>query len=146
MMVAVIRRTIAGIHLDSLASNAIDDSNTHRVALLTYILDPTMSNAKSSLFLGLDLSTQQFKAIIITESMSVVHESAVNFAKDLPQYGTVNGVFVGPGPGEVTSPVAMWVHALDILMERLQASGVEISRVAAISGACQVCSNGCEFR
>jgi hypothetical protein len=33
----------------------------------------------------------------------------------------------------------MWVHALDILMERLQVSGVKISKVAAISGAGQVC-------
>jgi xylulokinase len=100
----------------------------------------------SPLFFGLDLSTQQLKAIIITESTSVVHESAVNFAKDLPQYETVNGVTLGPGPGEVTSPVAMWVHALDLLMERLQASGVEISRVAAISGAGQVGLNANGFR
>lgn len=91
------------------------------------------------LFLGFDLSTQQLKATIITNNASVVHESAVNFARDLPQYGTVNGVIVGPGPGEVTSPVAMWIHALDLLMERIQASGVLTSTVAAISGAGQVC-------
>ncbi|KAF9643706.1 D-xylulose kinase [Thelephora ganbajun] len=97
-----------------------------------------MSSEKPSpLFLGLDLSTQQLKAVIITEDTSVVHESAVNFTKDLPQYGTANGVIVGPGPGEATSPVAMWVHALDLLMERAQASGVDTSRVAAISGAGQ---------
>jgi len=90
------------------------------------------------LFLGLDLSTQQLKAVIIAEDTTVVHESAVNFTKDLPQYGTTNGVIIGPLQGEVTSPVAMWVHALDLLMERAQASGVEISRVAAISGAGQV--------
>jgi xylulokinase len=99
-----------------------------------------MSNEKTSpLFLGLDLSTQQLKAIIITEDTSVVHESAVNFTKDLPQYGTTHGVILGPGPGEVTSPVAMWVHALDLLMERVRVSGVDTSRVVAISGAGQVC-------
>jgi len=106
-----------------------------------------MSSAKPSpLFLGLDLSTQQFKAIIIAEDTTVVHESAVNFTKDLPQYGTVNGVIIGPGPGEVTSPVAMWVHALDLLMERAQASGVDMSRVVAISGAGQVCPQLYWFR
>lgn len=106
---------------------------------MTYNLNPTTPSDKPSpLFLGVDLSTQQLKAMIITENTSVVHESAVNFAKDLPQYGTVNGATIGPGPGEVTSPVAMWVHALDLLMERLQASGVEISKVVAISGAGQV--------
>ena len=90
------------------------------------------------LFLGLDLSTQQLKAVIIAKDTSVIHESAVNFTKDLPQYGTTNGVTVGPGPGEVTSPVAMWVHALDLLMERASASGVDTSKIVAISGAGQV--------
>lgn len=99
-----------------------------------------MSNEQASpLFLGLDLSTQQLKAIIITEDTSVVHESAVSFTEDLPQYGTAHGVIVGPGAGEVTSPVAMWVHALDLLVERIRASGVDTSRVLAISGAGQVC-------
>ena len=96
------------------------------------------SGEASPLFLGLDLSTQQLKAVLIAEDTSVVHESAVNFTKDFPQYGTANGVITGPGPGEVTSPVAMWVHALDLLMERARASGVETSRVVAISGAGQV--------
>jgi len=99
-----------------------------------------MSSGKSSpLFLGLDLSTQQLKAIIIAEDTSVAHESAVNFTKDLPQHRTTHGVIHGPGPGEVTSPVAMWVHALDLLMERVRVSGVDISRIVAISGAGQVC-------
>jgi len=97
-----------------------------------------MSEKASPLFLGLDLSTQQLKAVIMAEDANVIHESAVNFAKDLPQYGTTNGVIIGPRPGEVTSPVAMWVHALDLLVERAQASGVDTSRVVAISGACQV--------
>ena len=115
------------------------NQNINPVALLTNILHPTMPNDESSpLFLGLDLSTQGLKAVIIAENTSVVHESTVDFAKDLPQYGIVNGVTVGPGPGEVTSPVAMWVHALDLLMERLRASGVEMSRFVAVSGAGQV--------
>lgn len=105
-----------------------------------------MSTERASpLFFGLDLSTQQLKAIIIAKDASVAHESAVNFTKDLPQYGTTNGVTIGPGPGEVTSPVAMWVHALDLLMERVRASGIDASRIAAISGAGQVCLQMNEF-
>lgn len=105
-----------------------------------------MSNEHASpLFLGLDLSTQQLKAMIITENAGIVYESAVNFALDLPQYGTTNGVTAGPGAGEVTSPVAMWVHALDLLLERARASGANISRVVAISGAAQVCSHDNEL-
>lgn len=90
------------------------------------------------LFLGLDLSTQQLKAVVLSESLAVVHESAVRFDHDLPQYGTVNGAILGPGDGEVTSPVAMWLDALDLLMDRVKTAGVNISAIAAISGAGQV--------
>jgi xylulokinase len=100
----------------------------------------------SLLFLSLDLSTQQLKAMVLAGDASAVHESAVNFIKDLPQYGTTGGVITGPGPGEIISPVAMWVHALDLLMQRIQASGVDISRIVAISGATrvrlQICGTG----
>ncbi|KAJ7931498.1 hypothetical protein B0H13DRAFT_2247568 [Mycena leptocephala] len=76
------------------------------------------------LFLGLDLSTQQLKAVIISEDATVVHESAVHFDNDLPQ-------------GEVTSPVAMWLDAMDLLMERMKKSGIQFGEIAAISGAGQ---------
>ncbi|KAJ7475831.1 hypothetical protein FB451DRAFT_258470 [Mycena latifolia] len=89
------------------------------------------------LFLGLDLSTQQLKAVIISEDDAVVHESAVHFDKDLPQYGTTNGAILGPAEGEVTSPVAMWLDAMDLLMERMKQAGIQFSEIAAISGAGQ---------
>jgi xylulokinase len=53
------------------------------------------------LFLGLDLSTQQLKAVIISEDAAVVHESAVHFDNDLPEYKTTNGTIRGPAEGEV---------------------------------------------
>lgn len=53
------------------------------------------------LFLGLDLSTQQLKAVIISEDATVVHEFAVHFDNDLPQYKTTNGAILGPAEGEV---------------------------------------------
>lgn len=90
------------------------------------------------LFLGLDLSTQQLKAILITEDGSVVHENAVNFDKDLPHYATTNGALHGPNRGEVTSPVAMWVEAFDLLFDRMKADGVEFGRILAVSGSGQV--------
>jgi hypothetical protein len=55
------------------------------------------------LFLGLDLSTQQLKAVIISEDATVVHESAVHFDNDLPQYKTTNGAILGPAEGEVNT-------------------------------------------
>ncbi|KAI0046224.1 actin-like ATPase domain-containing protein [Auriscalpium vulgare] len=89
------------------------------------------------LFLGLDLSTQQLKAIIIAEDSQVVHDVAVGFDRDLPQYGTTNGAIRGPGEGEVASPVAMFVEAMDLLMQRMKDAGVDFGRISAVSGAGQ---------
>ncbi|KAJ7158772.1 hypothetical protein C8R46DRAFT_1290835 [Mycena filopes] len=89
------------------------------------------------LFLGLDLSTQQCKAVIISEDATVVHESAVHFDNDLPQYKTTNGAILGPAEGEVTSPVAMWLAAMDLLMERMKGAGIQFEEIVAISGAGQ---------
>jgi xylulokinase len=96
-----------------------------------------MATSKSPLFLGLDLSTQQLKAIITSKDSVVVHESAVYFDQDLSTYGTVNGAIHGPG-GEVTSPVCMWLEAMDLLMEKMKTVGVDFKAVVAISGAGQV--------
>ena len=90
------------------------------------------------LFLGFDLSSQGLKAVLITEDSEVTHESAVNFDRDLPQYGTTKGAIVGPVEGEVTSPVAMFLEAMDLLLTRMRAAGVDFARIAAVSGAGQV--------
>ncbi|THH32532.1 hypothetical protein EUX98_g1660 [Antrodiella citrinella] len=93
-----------------------------------------MSTDTTPLFLGLDLSTQGLKAVLITEDSQVVHEASVRFDQDLPQYGTVNGAVRGPGEGEVTSPVKMWLEAIDLLMQRIKATGVQTSRILGVSG------------
>lgn len=90
------------------------------------------------LFLGLDLSTQQLKGILISRDSTLIHESAVHFDNDLPSYRTTNGAIRGPGEGEVTSPVAMWLEAIDLLMERMKSAGVDFPSISAISGAGQV--------
>ncbi|OBZ73797.1 Xylulose kinase [Grifola frondosa] len=92
------------------------------------------SKDSSPLFLGLDLSTQGLKAVLITEDSTVVHESAVHFDRDLPSYGTTNGAIRGPDEGEVTSPVRMWLDAFDLLMQRMKDAGVEFHRILGISG------------
>ena len=88
-------------------------------------------------FLGLDLSTQGLKAIIISSGLQIIHESFVSFDRDLPEYKTTNGTIRGPA-GEVTSPVAMWLSAVDLLMERMEGAGVEFGTIVAVSGAGQV--------
>lgn len=89
------------------------------------------------LFLGLDLSTQQLKAIIISEDSTVVHETSVGFDKDLPHYETTKGAIRGPD-GEVTSPVAMWLEAMDLLLQRMKDAGVNFDNIMGVSGAGQV--------
>lgn len=42
-----------------------------------------------------------------------------------------------PG-GEVTSPVLMWVKALDLVLTQLQLDGVDFSAIKALSGTAQV--------
>lgn len=90
------------------------------------------------LFLGLDLSTQQLKAAIIDEKGNLIHEGAVHFDRDLPEFGTTNGALKGDLPGEVYSPVILWIRALDVLMERLKALNVLFQDIVAVSGAAQV--------
>jgi xylulokinase len=89
-------------------------------------------------FLGLDLSTQQLKALLIDEKAVVVHDRAVGYDRDLPQYRTTNGATHGPAEGQVTSPVAMWVEALDLILQRMKDAGVDFGRIRAVSGAGQV--------
>ncbi|KAF8659819.1 hypothetical protein AX16_001704 [Volvariella volvacea WC 439] len=95
------------------------------------------AQADAPLFLGLDLSTQQLKAVLVTEDESIVHESSVHFDNDLPSYKTTNGAIRGPAEGEVTSPVAMWIESLDLLMDRMKAAGVNFGDIVAVSGAGQ---------
>lgn len=90
------------------------------------------------LFLGLDLSTQQLKAILITASSNIVHEAAIHFDKDLPHYGTTNGALHGDATftreGVVAAPVTMWLDALDLLFERMETNGVDFSLIKAVGG------------
>ena len=99
----------------------------------------TSSPNHDPLFLGLDLSTQGLKAVLVDSDGILVHESSVHFDSDLPSYGTTNGAIRGPDPGEVTSPVRMWLDAYDLIMERMRAAGVDFARILGISGDGQVC-------
>lgn len=87
------------------------------------------------MFLGLDLSTQQLKGVVIDGHLTLRSETSVAFDKDLPHYGTQKGVFVKGK--QVLSPVAMWIEALDLLCSRMKADGVPLNRIQAISGSGQ---------
>ncbi|KAK6355287.1 hypothetical protein TWF696_004399 [Orbilia brochopaga] len=89
------------------------------------------------LYLGLDLSTQQLKVLAVRSNLETVFEEAVSFDTDLPSYGVRKGVFVNDKDHEVYAPVAMWIEALDLILQRMKSRGFDFSRVMGISGAGQ---------
>ena len=89
------------------------------------------------LFLGLDSSTQGLKAAVIDSSLKVVHSSAVNFDKDLPEFETEGGAHHYDDGLTVTSPSIMWVAAMDMLFEKMKAADAPLGQVVAISGSGQ---------
>ncbi|KAJ3167346.1 hypothetical protein HDU88_002268 [Geranomyces variabilis] len=94
-----------------------------------------LDSPASPLYCGFDLSTQQLKLTVIDAGRNVFMEQAVNFDRDLPEYGTIGGA---NAEGLVaTSPVLMWVAALDLLLSRLAGAGFPFVCVAAISGCGQ---------
>jgi len=92
---------------------------------------------KNAFFLGLDSSTQSLKAVLIDSSFRVQGETAVNFDRDLPRFGTEGGVHRHADGLTVTSPALMWVAALDLLLDRMRDGRWPLDRVAAVSGSGQ---------
>ncbi|XP_071590757.1 xylulose kinase isoform X3 [Heliangelus exortis] len=88
-------------------------------------------------YLGWDFSTQQLKVIAIDEQLRVIYEDNVHFDRDLPEFKTQGGVYIHSDRLTVTSPVLMWVKALDMILEKMKSSGFNFSQVRALSGAGQ---------
>ncbi|CAG05334.1 unnamed protein product, partial [Tetraodon nigroviridis] len=79
----------------------------------------------------------KLKVVVIDENLTVVHQNNVQFDSELPEFRTHGGVHVHGDGLTVTSPVLMWVKALDLLLDRLRRAGLNFSRVRALSGAGQ---------
>ncbi|CAH0553307.1 unnamed protein product [Brassicogethes aeneus] len=89
-------------------------------------------------FLGLDLSTQQLKAVVVNDNLEIIHQASVHFDSDLPEFRTQGGVVIDKtSPRCITAPTIMFVKALDMLMDRLTVTGVDFSKIAAVSGSAQ---------
>ncbi|KAK3369179.1 hypothetical protein B0T24DRAFT_532303 [Lasiosphaeria ovina] len=94
--------------------------------------------ADGPLYLGFDLSTQQLKAIVIQSDLQVVSDAKVDFDQDFgSKYGIKKGVQLNEAEGEVFAPVAMWLEALDLVLQRLEAKKTPLGRIRGISGSCQ---------
>ncbi|XP_066583123.1 xylulose kinase isoform X2 [Prorops nasuta] len=97
-----------------------------------------MDEPSNSTYLGLDLSTQQLKAVVLDDNLNMLHESSVQFDNDLPEFRTYGGVVqTRSEPHVVVAPTLMWVKALDMILDKLRVCGVDFSKVAAISGCAQ---------
>ncbi|AEO68999.1 uncharacterized protein THITE_2118925 [Thermothielavioides terrestris NRRL 8126] len=90
------------------------------------------------LYLGLDLSTQQLKAIVVQSDLQVVSDAKVDFDQDFgAKYGIKKGVLINEEEGEVFAPVALWLESLDLVLQRLQEKNTPLGRIRGISGSCQ---------
>ena len=86
-------------------------------------------------YLGIDSSTQSMKGIVIDpEAGNVVVSVGVNFTADLPQYNCPDGVLANADPLVKHADPLMWLAALDLLLERLNATGIDMGKIAAIGG------------
>ena len=96
--------------------------------------------AAGRLYLGLDSSTQSLTALVIDvtgDAARVVLDTSIAFDEVLPEYGTRHGVLPRTDPSVAVSSPVMWAEALDLMMARLAASGLDLSRLAAVSGSAQ---------
>ena len=96
-----------------------------------------MASSERPLYLGFDLSTQQLKGLAVSADLKVEYEAQFDFDSDSQGFDVTKGVITNDQEHEVYAPVAMWLQALDSILERLRATGIDFSRVKAISGAGQ---------
>ena len=92
------------------------------------------------LYLGLDSSTQRLTVVAIEiegPRRQVVLERTLDFDSAFPAYDTDHGVLRSDDPRVAEAPPLMWVEALDRLMAEVSRSGVDLSRIVAVSGSAQ---------
>ena len=91
----------------------------------------------SPLYLGFDLSTQQLKGIAVTSDLKVSYEAVFDFDADASGFDITKGVMTNEAEREVFAPVAMWLQAVDTVLQRLKSKGIDFGRVMGLSGAGQ---------
>src|SRR5512134_2363334 len=99
-----------------------------------------MPAAAGKLYLGLDSSTQSLTALVLEVDGTAAHvafEASLNFDEVFPHYDTHHGVLPQTYPDEVVSSPVMWAEALEVMLQRVAGSGLDISRLAAVSGSAQ---------
>ncbi|KAK5126664.1 hypothetical protein LTR85_009598 [Meristemomyces frigidus] len=94
-----------------------------------------MAEGSGPLYMGFDLSTQQLKGICVDSNLELIYEAKVDFDEDMSKYGIQKGVLTNPAEGEVFAPPAMWLEAVNLVLDRLRDDGLDFSKVKGLSGA-----------
>ena len=90
------------------------------------------------LTLGIDSSTQGTKAVVYdTVEGRVVASAAVNYGKDLPEFGSPDGFLPNADPFVRRANPAMWVKGLELVLARLRDAGAPMGEIAAVGGDAQ---------
>ncbi|KAJ6107686.1 hypothetical protein N7523_009009 [Penicillium sp. IBT 18751x] len=93
--------------------------------------------SQSPLYIGFDLSTQQLKGLVVNSDLKVVYIAKFDFDADSTGFPIKKGVLTNEAEREVYAPVALWLQALDTVLNSLRQQGLDFSRVKGISGAGQ---------
>ncbi|KAF8151500.1 hypothetical protein B0H34DRAFT_822751 [Crassisporium funariophilum] len=96
---------------------------------------PALPKTGPSLFLGIELATDQLRASIVDEGLELVGVESVDFDSELSEYQTQGGIFTTPGEA-YTTPIEMWLKGLDALFEKLHRN-YDLTKIKAIGGAAQ---------
>ena len=90
------------------------------------------------LTLGIDSSTQGTKAVVYdTAAGRVVASAAVNYGKDLPEFGSPDGFLPNADARVRRANPAMWVKGLELALARLRDGGAPMGEIAAVGGDAQ---------
>lgn len=96
-----------------------------------------LPGVQDPLYLGFDLSTQQLKGIAVTSDLKVVHSAVFDFDRDAVGFDVKKGVLTNDAEHEVFAPIAMWLQAIDAVLQKLRGLGLDFGKVMGISGAGQ---------
>lgn len=91
---------------------------------------------ESPIFLGFDLSTQQIKVVAIDINLKPLQCYSVSFDEDFSKYKTEKGVYRFEN-NTIIAPVAMWLEAIDLVLDKMKQDEFPFDLVGGISGSCQ---------
>ena len=90
------------------------------------------------LTIGIDSSTQGTKAVVYdVDAAKVVSSAAVNYGRDLPEFGSPDGFLPNADTRVRRANPEMWVRGLELVLSRLRDSGAPMGEIAAIGGDAQ---------